>query len=108
MVRVQIPAGPPHCRNSNSGSSRCAANAQALAQKSKFGEKYRLVSLFSGSDGLDLGFKQTARYEILFANDIFEHTSLIYSKNLGLKLTRCKKGKRAEASRGTILVCDVE
>jgi len=70
--------------------------------------KYRLVSLFSGAGRLDLGFEQTTRYEILFANDIFKHASLIYSKNLGLKLTRCKKGERAEASKGTILVCDVE
>ena len=70
--------------------------------------KYKVVSLFSGAGGLDLGFKQTARYEIIFANDILEHASLTYSRNLGLKLSRCKKGERVEASKGTVLVCDVE
>lgn len=44
--------------------------------------KPKVVSLFSGCGGLDLGFKQ-AGYEIVWAND-FEHSSCVtYAKNFG-------------------------
>jgi DNA (cytosine-5)-methyltransferase 1 len=43
---------------------------------------FRLVSLFSGCGGLDLGFKQCG-YEIVFANDIDSDAVQTYRLNLG-------------------------
>ena len=45
-------------------------------------KKYRVVSLFSGCGGLDLGFDQ-AGFEIVWANDILDHACETYRKNLG-------------------------
>lgn len=42
----------------------------------------KLVSLFSGAGGLDLGFKM-AGHEIIWANDIYEDAVATYQKNLG-------------------------
>lgn len=46
-------------------------------------EKLTVVSLFSGSGGLDLGFLSTNRYEIVFANDFDKHACRTYSHNIG-------------------------
>jgi len=69
--------------------------------------KYRIVSLFSGAGGLDLGFVQTGRYEVIFANEKLESAAKTYSDNIGLRLVRCDGGN-VEAEKGTMLVCDVE
>lgn len=42
----------------------------------------RVVSLFSGAGGLDLGFIQ-AGHEIIWANDNFKDATITYSSNLG-------------------------
>lgn len=42
----------------------------------------KVVSLFSGAGGLDLGFKM-AGHEIIWANDIYEDAVATYQKNLG-------------------------
>jgi len=42
----------------------------------------RIVSLFSGAGGLDLGLKQ-AGHQIVWANDIFEDAAATYCKNIG-------------------------
>jgi len=44
--------------------------------------KYKVVSLFSGCGGMDLGFKQ-AGYDIVWANDIDEDACDTYEKNIG-------------------------
>ena len=69
--------------------------------------KFKIVSLFSGAGGLDFGFVQTGRYEIMLANEILESAAVSYSRNIGLKLVRCAKGEKVEAERGSMLVCDV-
>ena len=46
----------------------------------------KVVSLFSGAGGLDLGFS-TANHEIIWANDIFEDAVATYRQNLGLHIT---------------------
>lgn len=46
-------------------------------------EKYTVVSMFSGSGGLDLGFKFTNRIEILLANDINKFACESYKNNIG-------------------------
>lgn len=45
-------------------------------------KKYKVISLFSGAGGLDLGFKQ-AGFEIIWANDIDKYAVHTYKKNLG-------------------------
>lgn len=42
----------------------------------------KVVSLFSGAGGLDLGFKM-AGHDIIWANDVYEDAVLTYRKNLG-------------------------
>ena len=42
----------------------------------------RVVSLFSGAGGLDLGFKM-AGHEIVWANDLYGDAVETYKKNIG-------------------------
>lgn len=42
----------------------------------------KMVSLFSGCGGLDLGFKE-AGYDIIFANDFDKDAQRVYEKNIG-------------------------
>ena len=44
-------------------------------------KKYRVLSLFSGAGGMDLGFKG-AGFEIVWANDFFEDAVNSYKKNI--------------------------
>ncbi len=46
------------------------------------GKKYKVVSLFSGCGGLDLGFIQKD-FEIIWANDFFKEAVETYKKNIG-------------------------
>lgn len=48
--------------------------------------KYKVLSLFSGAGGLDLGFVMSGRFEILAANDIEEHMVKTYSVNFGARI----------------------
>lgn len=45
-------------------------------------KKPKVVSLFSGCGGLDLGFKQSG-YEIIWANDILKDACATYRQNIG-------------------------
>ena len=69
--------------------------------------KFSIVSLFSGAGGLDLGFVQTDRYKIIFANEVLESAATTYSKNLRLKLIKCAGTRKVEAVQGAVLTCDV-
>ena len=42
----------------------------------------KVVSLFSGAGGLDLGFKM-AGHDIVWANDLYEDAVHTYQKNIG-------------------------
>ena len=44
-------------------------------------KKYRMATLFSGAGGLDMGFKKSGRFNMLFANDILEDQAESYSNN---------------------------
>ena len=66
----------------------------------------RVISLFSGAGGLDLGFARSG-YRIAFANDVLEPALRTYSANFGLKLASCEGRKVDEARPGTALVCDI-
>jgi DNA (cytosine-5)-methyltransferase 1 len=54
---------------------------------------FTVASLFSGAGGLDLGFVQTGRFDVLFANDILNHMTKTYSKNFGIKLITNASGQ---------------
>jgi DNA (cytosine-5)-methyltransferase 1 len=69
--------------------------------------KFKLVSLFSGAGGLDLGFSWSGRFEILFANDISFPAMRSYSSNFSLKLSICEN-ENVEAQVGIALACDIE
>jgi DNA (cytosine-5)-methyltransferase 1 len=45
--------------------------------------KFKVISLFSGSGGLDLGFLATGKFEIIYANDFSKTACLTYSNNIG-------------------------
>ncbi len=69
---------------------------------------FSVVSLFSGAGGLDLGFVQTGRFSVVFANDILEPAARTYAENFSLRLEICSRGERAEAEPGSVLACDVQ
>jgi DNA (cytosine-5)-methyltransferase 1 len=46
-------------------------------------KKYKVVSMFSGSGGLDLGFLATKRIDILLANDNSQYACESYRNNIG-------------------------
>ena len=46
-------------------------------------KKIKVISLFSGSGGLDLGFLATGKFEIIFANDFNKEACNTYSYNMG-------------------------
>lgn len=45
--------------------------------------KLKVISLFSGSGGLDLGFLATGKFEIVFANDFNDAACKTYANNIG-------------------------
>lgn len=49
----------------------------------KISDKIKVISLFSGSGGLDLGFIETGKFEIIFANDFNNSACETYRKNIG-------------------------
>lgn len=49
-------------------------------------EKFTLLSLFSGAGGLDLGFKLTDKFRIIFGNDIFEPAVKTFSNNFQARI----------------------
>jgi DNA (cytosine-5)-methyltransferase 1 len=51
-------------------------------KKNKNKKKYKIVSLFSGCGGMDLGFVQEG-FEIVWANDIDKWACQTYRKNFG-------------------------
>ncbi len=50
-------------------------------------EQFTLFSLFSGAGGLDLGFKLSGKFKILFGCDISEPAVKTFSRNFGARIT---------------------
>lgn len=48
--------------------------------------RFKLFSLFSGAGGLDLGFKLSGKFEVMFGNDIFLPAVRTFSKNFNTKI----------------------
>lgn len=51
-------------------------------------KKFRLLSLFSGAGGMDLGFKQ-AGFDIVFANDFEKDACVTYANNIDDNILNC-------------------
>lgn len=49
-------------------------------------KEFTLMSLFSGAGGLDLGFRLTGRFKVIFGNDIFEPAVKTFSNNFGVRI----------------------
>lgn len=62
----------------------------------------RIVSLFSGAGGLDLGFKN-AGFDIVWANDIFKDAASTYRKNIG---DHINERPISEIDSADIPICD--
>ena len=67
--------------NSHQNKPMCN-NAGSYVLDLEMPERPRLISLFSGCGGMDLGFKK-AGFDIVFANDFDSDAQAIYSLNLG-------------------------
>lgn len=63
----------------------------------------KVVSLFSGAGGMDLGFTQ-AGFEIIFANDTSVRACETYKKNLGLEPVNKDVRKIREFPRADVLI----
>jgi DNA (cytosine-5)-methyltransferase 1 len=50
----------------------------------------RILSLFTGAGGLDLGFVSTKKFEVLLANEILNMPVETYSKNFNVKIEESK------------------
>jgi DNA (cytosine-5)-methyltransferase 1 len=51
--------------------------------ENEIANKLQVISLFSGSGGLDLGFLATGKFEIIFANDFNKAACETYANNIG-------------------------
>lgn len=45
--------------------------------------KYNLAAFFSGVGGIELGFKQTGKFNIVYANEFDKNARITYIKNFG-------------------------
>ena len=64
----------------------------------------RAISLFSGSGGLDLGFLNTGKYSIEYANDIDTHACRTYEKNIGNHIECCDITDINPTSKANIVI----
>ncbi|MEM2144437.1 MAG: DNA (cytosine-5-)-methyltransferase [Candidatus Jordarchaeaceae archaeon] len=53
--------------------------------------KFKILSLFSGAGGMDLGFEMIDKFQLLFANDILLSSAQTYSLNFHLDIIDMKK-----------------
>lgn len=66
--------------------------------------KHKVLSLFSGSGGLDLGFLATGNFEIVFANDFNKYACETYAHNIGNHIICEDISKLIEVPKSDVLI----
>lgn len=66
--------------------------------------KLKVISLFSGSGGLDLGFLATGKFEIIFANDFNQSACETYTNNIGKHIVCEDISKLRELPKADIII----
>ena len=61
-------------------------NRGLLLNSSNCVEKGKVLSLFSGAGGLDLGLEQTGRFKVILANEILINPAITYTNNFQVAL----------------------
>src|SRR5205807_3736346 len=69
----------------------------APPQKKHGGRVHRVVSLFSGAGGLDLGFELTGRFRSVLANDVVGVAVKTFSANFGVPMISVETPKQKRA-----------
>lgn len=67
-------------------------------------KKYKIVSLFSGSGGLDLGFINNRNFDIIFANDFNKSAVETYKFNIGDHIIHEDISKLKEIPEADVLI----
>jgi len=67
-------------------------------------DKLKVISLFSGSGGLDLGFLATGKFEVIFANDLNQYACATYSNNIGKHIVCEDISKLIELPNADIII----
>lgn len=67
-------------------------------------KKLKVISLFSGSGGLDFGFLSTNKYEIVIANDFNENACKTYAYNIGNHILCCDISKLEKPHNADVLI----
>jgi len=72
-------------------------------------KKFKVVSLFAGAGGLDLGLEYTGRFETVFANELLEAPARTFAKNFNIRHVKLlpQTAERMTPSAGD-LPCIVE
>jgi DNA (cytosine-5)-methyltransferase 1 len=68
---------------------------------------YRVVSLFSGAGGMDLGFASTKQYRPVVANDILTVAAQTYSSHFGHEIADAVSFQGIKGSSGVYLLGDI-
>lgn len=72
------------------------------------GDKYSLISLFSGAGGMDVGFQMEGGFKVLLANDILSKPAFTYAQNFGYTIVDIKDfGQSKNCSTPVYLLGDI-
>lgn len=70
--------------------------------------KYKLVSLFSGAGGLDLGFHMRGNFKVVLANELLEAPAKTYSLNFGADIIGSEQFNSGLFNPPVVVNADIE
>jgi DNA (cytosine-5)-methyltransferase 1 len=92
---------PPskHSMSSQIGGAMIAARGRAGSAEAgkRHGSAYKVVSLFSGAGGLDLGFRLAGGFHTVLANEVVQPAVETFHKNFGLPIRSVKSAAGCSA-----------
>jgi len=71
------------------------------------GDRFKLISLFSGAGGIDLGFTLSSKFQVLLANDILSPPAQTYSCNFHHQIVDVSETASLNAGTSAYLLGDV-